>query len=36
LVWKEGAAIRHPEGLGRAPRVLFQLVPELKTVKTGR
>ena len=33
LVWREGAAIRHPEGLGRAPRVLFQLVPESKTVK---
>jgi hypothetical protein len=29
LVWKEGAAIRYP---GR-PRVLFQLVPEKKTVK---
>ncbi|THA57520.1 VOC family protein [Streptomyces sp. A1136] len=33
LVWKAGAAIRHPEGLERAPRVLFQLVPETKTVK---
>jgi len=33
LVWKEGAAIRHPEGPLRAPRVLFQLVPEPKTVK---
>jgi len=33
LVWKEGAAIRHPEGTERAPRVLFQLVPEAKTVK---
>ncbi|WP_405436002.1 VOC family protein [Streptomyces avidinii] len=33
LVWKAGAAIRHPEGLERAPRVLFQLVPEPKTVK---
>ncbi len=33
LVWKEGAAIRHPAGLLRAPRVLFQLVPEEKTVK---
>ena len=31
LVWAEGAAIRHPDG--RAPRVLFQLVPEPKTVK---
>ncbi|WP_431043647.1 VOC family protein [Streptomyces sp. P1-3] len=33
LVWKVGAAIRHPEGTDRAPRVLFQLVPEPKTVK---
>jgi hypothetical protein len=33
LVWKEGAAIHHPDGLERAPRVLFQLVPERKTVK---
>jgi Glyoxalase-like domain len=33
LVWKAGAAIRHPDGLARAPRVLFQLVPEKKTVK---
>jgi hypothetical protein len=33
LVWKVGAAIRHPEGLARAPRVLFQAVPEGKTVK---
>lgn len=35
LVWREGAAIRHPEsrtGLSR-PRILFQLVPEPKTVK---
>ena len=34
LVWREGAAIRHPEGLesGR-PRILFQLVPESKTAK---
>jgi hypothetical protein len=31
LVWKEGAAINSPEP-GR-PRVLFQLVPEGKTVK---
>ena len=31
LVWVEGAAIRHPGGT--APRVLFQLVPEPKTVK---
>lgn len=33
LVWKMGAAIRHPEGLERAPRVLFQLIEEPKTVK---
>ncbi len=33
LVWREGQAIRHPEGLERSPRVLFQLVPEDKTVK---
>ena len=33
LVWKDGAAIRHPEGLERAPRLLFQQVPEPKTVK---
>ncbi|MBT2545377.1 VOC family protein [Streptomyces sp. ISL-44] len=33
LVWKLGAAIRHPEGLESAPRILFQLVPEPKTVK---
>jgi hypothetical protein len=33
LVWKGGAAIRHPDGLQRAPRVLFQLVGEKKTVK---
>jgi glyoxalase superfamily protein len=31
LVWAEGAAIRHPDG--GAPRVLFQRVPEPKTVK---
>ncbi len=33
LVWKTGAAIRHPNGLAAAPRVLFQRVPETKTVK---
>ncbi|MFJ1864527.1 VOC family protein [Streptomyces sp. NPDC088097] len=33
LVWKIGSAIRHPEGLERAPRVLFQLVPEPKSAK---
>ncbi len=32
LVWKAGAAIRHPTEAG-APRVLFQWVPEPKTVK---
>lgn len=30
LRWREGSAIRHPDGLERAPRVLFQLVPEGK------
>jgi hypothetical protein len=30
LVWAEGAAIYHPDGLQRAPRVLFQLVLEGK------
>jgi len=29
--WKEGAALRDPEG--RRPRILFQLVPEPKTTK---
>ncbi|MCX5192801.1 VOC family protein [Streptomyces sp. NBC_00249] len=33
LVWKAGAGIRHPEGLERAPRILFQFVQEPKTVK---
>ncbi|MBG0560878.1 VOC family protein [Actinoplanes aureus] len=33
LVWKAGAAIRHPDDLPGAPRVLFQQVPEAKTVK---
>ena len=33
LVWKTGAAISHPGGLERAPRMLFQQVPEGKTVK---
>lgn len=32
LVWKEGAAIRHPEREAQ-DRILFQLVPEPKTVK---
>jgi hypothetical protein len=35
LVWKAGAAIRHPDSPPEGPpkRVLFQLVPEAKTVK---
>jgi hypothetical protein len=36
LVWREGAAIRFPGDTGRVgtrPRVLFQVVPERKTVK---
>ena len=35
LVWKDGAAIRHPDGpeRGERKRILFQLVPEPKTVK---
>jgi hypothetical protein len=35
LVWKGGAAIRHPDGPDSGPRnrVLFQQVPEAKTVK---
>ncbi|ROR96597.1 hypothetical protein EDD28_1182 [Salana multivorans] len=33
LVWRAGAAIRHPDGLDVAPRLLFQPVPEPKTVK---
>jgi Glyoxalase-like domain len=35
LVWKEGAAIRHPDAPERGPRkrILFQLVPEPKQVK---
>lgn len=35
LVWKTGAAIRHPEvpETGRRKRILFQLVPEPRTVK---
>jgi hypothetical protein len=31
LVWRAGQAINNPDG--GAPRVLFQLVPEAKTVK---
>src|ERR1700735_1463834 len=33
LARRGGAGTRPPEGLQRAPRVLFQLVPEGKTVK---
>jgi Glyoxalase-like domain len=36
LVWKSGAAIRHPDQVqhpGPRPRVLFQQVPETKAVK---
>lgn len=34
LVWREGAAIRHPDrATGPGARILFQLVPEPKTVK---
>src|SRR5262245_39482984 len=35
LVWKEGAAIRHPDSpeQGHRRRILFQQVPEPKTVK---
>lgn len=32
LVWRIGQAIRHPDGDGH-PRVLFQHVPEAKSVK---
>jgi len=31
LVWKEGGAITHPDGLASAPRVLFQLAAEEKS-----
>jgi hypothetical protein len=35
LVWRSGAAIRHPDGPHRGPRkrILFQQVPEPKAVK---
>lgn len=33
LVWKDAAAIAHPDGLSAAPRVYFQQVPEDKSVK---
>lgn len=35
LVWREGAAIRHPDGpaTGHRRRILFQVVPEPRAVK---
>lgn len=33
VVWREGAAIVHPAGPDRAPRLYFQAVPEHKAVK---
>jgi hypothetical protein len=35
LVWRDGAAIRHPDGpaTGHRKRIIFQVVPESKTVK---
>ena len=33
LVWRTGAAVRHPDGLPGAPRLLFQAVPETKGSK---
>jgi hypothetical protein len=35
LTWRTGAAIRHPEAFpsGNPRRVIFQIVPEAKTVK---
>jgi hypothetical protein len=35
LVWRDGAAIRHPDGsaAGQRKRVIFQVVPESKSVK---
>ncbi len=33
LVWATAVAIQHPDGLDRAPRILFEQVPEPKTVK---
>lgn len=33
LVWRDGAAIAHPDGADRAPRVYFQEVPEAKAAK---
>lgn len=33
LVWAQGAAVRHPEGLPGTPRLYFQAVPEDKAGK---
>jgi hypothetical protein len=33
LVWKDGAAIAHPDGPSAAPRMYFQAVPEVKATK---
>jgi Glyoxalase-like domain len=35
MVWQTGAAIRHPDGpaTGQRMRIIFQQVPEVKTVK---
>jgi hypothetical protein len=35
LVWRDGAAIRHPDGpaTGQRKRMIFQVVPESKQVK---
>ena len=33
LMWAAGSAIRHPDDQAGAPRILFQAVPEPKTVK---
>jgi hypothetical protein len=35
LVWSDGASIRHPDSPAAGPRkrILFQLVPETKTIK---
>jgi glyoxalase superfamily protein len=33
LVWATAAAINHPDGTDRVPRILFMQVPEPKTVK---
>ena len=33
LVWRDGAAVVHPDGPDRAPRLYFQAVPEPKAGK---